>query len=244
MNLAPLFVALVLAAPVSAATRRLSVRVAHGKSVWAKTWVVTEDSQFSFTGPISGKKIIINALAASDPTRPGLLDLQYQLELSGGSEPTLQAQGAALLRPGTAVESVSCGPWTVELGINSKGALAGEGFGAGDGNVRFTAELLRDDVKTRCRQVLKGGAQGNVVDSRKHKGRRIGFTMNSLVEPSVMGVKAEYQIQHTPPGGKRVQIQSDETLAYGRKKTRSGPGYRLELMAEGDGSSGAGVEED
>ena len=173
MNPLPLLFVLTIVLPASAATRRLSVRVARADAVWAKTWVVTDGSQFSFAGPLSGKQILINALAASDPTRTGL-----------------------------------------------------------------------GDARMLCRQVLKGGAQGNVVDSQKHKGRRSGLTMNSLVEPSAMGVKAEYQLEHTPPGGKSVQVQSDTTLAYGRKKARAGPGYRLELMAEGDSGAGPSDEGD
>lgn len=231
-----LTILLALAAPASAATHKLSVRVSHGKDVWAETLVLTDGEQKSDVAKVSGRSLIVNTLAASDPNVRGRVDLQYQVELSAGPsspEPVLQVQGDSMMRLGRPVQLVSCGLWTLELGVDSKGARARKDFGGGDGNVRLTAELDRGGAKTACRQVLSGGAQGNVVDARKKDGVRSGLTMNALVEPSGGGANVQLQLEQTPPGGKSLQVQKEFALAYGRKKAVSGPGYRLGLLAEG-----------
>lgn len=239
---------LALAVPAAAGTHRLSVRVSHGKTVWTDTVVVSDGEQKSHVGKVGGRSLVVNTLAADDPAARGRVNLQYQLELTAGPsspEPVLQVQGQALLRLGVPVQATACGSWTLELGLDSKGARARLGFGGADGNVRLTAELARGAAKTVCRQVLAGGAQGNVVDARKKDGARSGFVMNALVEPSGGSVQTQLQLEHTPPGGKPLRVQKEASLPFGKKKTLSGAGYRLVLTAEGvPGMSPADDDED
>lgn len=236
----PLPLLLSLAVPAFAGTHRLSVRVSHGKTVWTDTVIIGDREQKRYVGKVGGRSLVVTALAAVGNTR-GPAMLQYHIKVDSDTskpEPLLVVQGEAWLRLGDPVQVASCGPWTLELGLDSKGARARSGFGGSDGNLRLTAEFERGAEGTICRLVL-GGEHVSLADPRNVS----FFTMAASVQRTGETVLTRVQLVHSPPGGTMLQVEKEAALAFGKKTALSGTGYQLSLRVEGNPGAAAPIDD-
>jgi class 3 adenylate cyclase len=229
--------------PAPAAAHSISVRVADGSATFIQTVVVSEGRQGNFVGPIvspdgrARRQTTFNVQMEPEKSGSGDLDVTYQLDVSGEAPdgtPWIKVQGEVALRPGGGLTTVECGRWTIGLSLDDSGAgRAGEAAGGDD--YRVTAELTKDGAKTRCREVLKLGAQGNVESGVARADKKPRFTFNHALTPLAGGdsVNIEYQLEYRPNGpADLVQVQNQETLLLGRPSRSQVSGGQLELLAE------------
>ncbi|HAH05928.1 MAG TPA: hypothetical protein DCM05_05250 [Elusimicrobia bacterium] len=229
----------VLPSAALAASHTVEVRVSNGKTAYAKKFTMVDREQGSHVLPVKGKdgryqEMIFNGLLAPLSRQPGAYELQYQVELSGGRDaegPSIQSQSDVVLRAGEGLNAVECGSWKIDL------LLDGGSFPAKNapGNLRVGAELTGDKAKIACRQVVRPGAQANVADSLKRKGKKHGLVFNLLPGPDEKGVFLQYQLSYTPLSAPKGSFQThgQETLILGKKSVTKKSGYQLALTAEG-----------
>lgn len=231
MTLLPL---LVLAATASAASRNVTVTVTDGKEAWSHTESVRVGSASNSVTPLQGKRLLLNVVASAKGKGVGL---QYQVELSpaktGKTAKTFHVQGELTLRPGVAVRSAVCGPWSLTLAVDGEDVEAGDDFGAADGNLRVTAEFSRGKYKTACSAVLQGGTQGNVVEGGSGGGKKYGTILNMLPVQAASGAAVSIQFERSGPDGPTVQLQKDVSLTFGKRQAVTKSPYRFSLLAEG-----------
>ena len=221
----------------------LEVRFADGKTVFVQKVGLEEGRQVNFAGPVTGRdgtrrQAIINALLSADS---GAFELQYQLELSGDAGgSSIQGQGDAMMRSKDSVTAVQCRRWRIDLTLDGSKREGDKGTAwdpSGLGNLRVTAELSAGQERLTCRQVLKPGVQGNVLDSLRMGDERFGLVMSMLPVPSLHAntIDLQYQLSYTPLRApvRAFQAQSQQTLTPGRKSVSETSGYKLELTVEG-----------
>ncbi|MBI4801550.1 MAG: hypothetical protein HY796_03400 [Elusimicrobia bacterium] len=235
-------------AAFSDGSHSVMVRVSNGQSAYIQKIPITEGSQGNFLGPVKApnsvpKQMIFNGLLSRGGGAESALNLQYQLELSSGRGSggrSFQGQSEVVIRPGDELTVITCGPWTVTLGLDVKPGLkkpsrAGAWNPAGLPNYRLTADMRAGGSKQQCRLISKAGVQSNVADSIAQGGRKYGFILNALFAPS--GNDGEFSLQYQlelglNPFAKSVQTQNETALTLNRRKTFSEQNYRLEFLLE------------
>jgi len=235
-------------AAFGAGSHTISVRISNGQSAYTQKVPVTEGSQGNFMGPVKAinavpKQLIFNGLLTRGSGAPGALNLQYQLELSGGPGSqgrSIQAQGELAIRPGDELAAIKCGPWTVTLGLDVKSAAKKKPRDAawnpaGLPNYRLTADMRAGGAKEQCGFISKAGAQSNMVDSIVQGGRKYGFILNGLFAPAGDGrsFSLQYQAELGSPSVRPVQTQNEVALTLNRKRKFSGRNYSLQFLLEG-----------
>lgn len=225
------------AASASAAPRRLDVRLTSGRSVFTQVLGAEEGRPASFSGRVAGtggavRSLVVNASLSGS-------SLEYQVELTGGrgsSLPSLQAQGTVLLRPGARLQALECGAWTLEFGLDAgrrkPAQIPPKPDEDGLDNERLSVELVNGRKPLKCRFVTKDNAQTNIVDSAVIGGRKSGFIFNGLLARRGGVFSLQYQLEDSRPGLSPVQLQSEASLASGRKTSVPGRGYQLDFLAE------------
>ncbi|MCX5795352.1 MAG: hypothetical protein NTY77_07665 [Elusimicrobia bacterium] len=229
------------AGSATAAGHTMDVRVSNGKTTFSQTVKLSDGQQANFVGPVAGgKSMIFNALLVTDRGQAAPYHLQYQLELSGGQgsqAPSLEVQSALDLRPGLSLITAECGSWTAELSLDAPGTLGKKKApaawdDAGLGNYRLTVDVVRGSAQQRCAVTVAPGAQANVIDRFTREGKKHGFIFSVLPAARAGGVNLQYQLEYTPVGMEPLQLQNQESLAFGRKSQTPGHGYKLGLLAE------------
>jgi len=222
----------------------LMVRISNSQAAYTQTVSIAEDRLFNHVGPVNNKQMLINGLLTRDNGIQGLLLLQYQLELSGGPGSqgrAIQVQNEVAIRPGDHLTTLECGPWTVKLALDAKGAEEKKSRGAawspaGLPNYRLTTKVSGGGSVQLCKLISRAGVQSGVTDSIQQGTRKYGFIINSLFTPADdgQGFSLHYQLEHGLNGAaKPLQIQGNETLTINKKTAIPGRGYRLEFILEG-----------
>jgi class 3 adenylate cyclase len=223
-----------------AATHSLAIRAANGPTTFAQTVNLSEGRQSNFVGPFlaldgrSRRQAIFNATMNPAENGRGELDVEYQLDLSGdpaGGVPPLKIQGKVAMRAGGSLAVIDCDRWTVDFSLDGSGAGQTDEAAEFD-NYRATAELSKGREKTRCGEVVKLGAQGNVQEGAGKKPRLV---FNSIVSPSTNkeNVDVEFQLEYRPSANSDLlQVQNHETLVLGHASRSQISGYQFDLLAE------------
>lgn len=225
-----------------AAEHTMDVRVSNGRATFSQMVKLSDGQQANFVGPAAGgKSLIFNALLLKDSGKTPQYYLQYQLEFSGGrgsQAPALEVQSALFFQPGLSLITAECGSWTAELSLDVPGTLGKKKKtpaawdDAGLGNYHISADVVRGSAHERCRVAVSPGAQANVVDGLTRGGKKHGFIFNVLPAAQAGGVSLQYQLDYTPVGMNSLQLQNQESLAFGRESKTRGQGYKLGLLAE------------
>lgn len=235
-------IALPGAAPVWAAgTHMVAIRISDGRRNYSQKIQISEGSQAQERVPAdAGKQMFFNGQLTADEN--GMMDLQYQLELSGdpgGEGPTIQGQGELYIRPGDELPVIKCGLWTVTLALDpgtaGKKPAGGRWNPPGLANYRLTADMNAGSSKEKCVLLSKAGAQTNIVDGQSKGGRQFGFILDSLF--TTAGPGGAFVLQYTTglgsgPASGDVRTDGETPLALNRKKALAGKGYRLEFLLE------------
>ena len=234
----------------SAPMHSLALGVAGAKT-FAQTVSVAEGRKGSFVGAMmteDGKdqrRSIFNVEISTVEGEPDAFDVAYQLDLAADpadASSALKVQGDVALRRGGGATTVECGPWTVNLALDGGSPSPG---GAADatrlGNYRLSAELSKGRENARCRQTLKLGSQGNVVEgARDEKGSSLAFNAVATPSANAGAVDVAFQLEYRPSAhADIVQVQNQQTLALGRASRSQLSGYRFNLLAEGAPPSAA-----
>ena len=245
-----IFLALLPAAACSTDTHSIAVHISNGPAAYTQTFKITEGGQVDYIGPAKALNgavemlIAFNGLLTRDPDKPGLLNLQYQVELAGGKgKPGRSVQGTSqvAMRQGDQLTAIECGPWTVKLALDAK-KKAGKNPGgaewdpAGLPNYRLTANISAGSSRQECRLISMSGIQSSVADSIAQGDRKFGLMFVSLFAPEEdgRGFSLQYQANYGPAGAaKSFQLRNEKTLTLNKKTTFAGEGSEIELLLEG-----------
>jgi hypothetical protein len=237
--------ALLLACAVraEAASHTLVVRLTQGTRTYSHTLNLQEGAQASFVGKPDGggdRKLIVNTAVA----RAGAaFSLELQLELTRDDKSqTFQEQTSVLIRSGESLTQAECGNWKVEFILDGKPGSSAPASAAwtsgGLENYRLTTDLAAPAASYRCRQVMKPGAQTNILDSVVTDGRRRGGILNAVLARSRDGsFSLQYELERSP-----LKVQSQEMLALGIKRTVPAGGGKLAFLLEGASPAAAAAK--
>ena len=225
---------LACAAQAEAAPHTLVVRMTHGTKIYSHAMNLEEGAQANFSGKPDGGGADRNMIVNITLTRAGAaFSLALQLELGRVDKSrTFQAQTSVEMRSGDHLTQSECGDWKVEIILDGKPGQAAPARGAwtsgGLENYRLTTDLTAAGKSRRCRQIVKSGAQSNIVDSvMTNEGNR-GFILNALVAPGAGGFALQYQLEQSP-----FETQGLETLSLGSKHPVAANGGKISFLLEG-----------
>jgi len=222
----------------------VSVIVYDGRDSFIHDLQVKEGASANFFGEVRGRKsgadrrFVFNAVLKRGPS-PDVLELQYQVELAGATreDPSpMQAQGLVAIRRDVGLPAVECAGWKVFIQIDraaNKGRKNPAQPKDALPNFQVSADLTRGAERVTCAQVLKDGAQGNVVHQTTGGPKKTGFMLNSVLANLDEGVELQVRLEHTSPqGGEPLKVQDSPMLVLGRKTTLKGEGYSLDLKVD------------